>query len=162
MGLQLRDRDQGYKKRLDALRAAAGGDSSTGRGGVLVGIRGDKAAATHKGSDLDLVTIASFHEFGIGVPERSIIRAWVDEEREKITDLIRRAARAMAAGKVTRAQALELVGAKCVAMVQARIKRGIAPALSAATVAEKGSDVPLIDSGQLWSSITDLVEKIVG
>lgn len=162
MPLQLRDRDRGYRELLRNVGVGSGADSVHRRNTVLVGISGPKASAQHADSQLDVVTVASFAEFGLGQPERSFIRAWVDEERDKILALIRRGALAVVRGKMSKEQALEVIGAKLVAMCQARIKRHIPPPNAPATIAAKGSDVPLIDKGQLWSSITYLVEKLLG
>lgn len=108
---------------------------------------------------LSLLEVAIVHELGGGhVPARSFIRATVDAKRADILKLQVALAQQVLLGKITPEQALSQLGAKVAAWMKTRIAEGIAPPLSEATIKRKGSSVPLIDTGQLRSSITHVVE----
>ena len=118
-----------------------------------------KAAARSQRQRLSLLEVAVVHEFGAGpVPQRSFIRATIDERRADIEAELANLARGVASGRLDARQALDLLGAKVAGWCQSRIAAGIAPALKAATVRRKGSSTPLVDTGQLRSSITWRVE----
>lgn len=143
--MAVRDQDQGYDalvKRVFAL----------GSPKISVGIHEADGAQEHDG--LSVVALASIHEFGIGVPERSFIRAWFDENDVRAKEALRLLLVSVVEGKRQPAQALELFALWAVGEIQARMARGIPPALAARTIADKGSSVPLIDTGQLRSSIS--------
>lgn len=128
---------------------------------VRVGILADAPKTEHDGGDgaATLLEIAAIHEFGAGpIPQRSFIRATIDQRKADIAKLQGVLAGQVLAGKLTPDQALTQLGAKVASWMQQRIASGIAPALDPATVAAKGSSVPLVDTGQLKASITFLVE----
>lgn len=133
---------------------------------VLVGVQGKKAEATHKGapedSDGEPLTvgeIASVHEFGLGVPERSWLRGWIDENRSMIQADLRRGMQRVIEGKLTKEQVASILGVKYVGEIQKRIAQGIEPPNHPDTVKRKGSSKPLIDTGQLRSAITWVLES---
>lgn len=125
------------------------------------GVFGERGGTSKKGL-LTLAEIAAVHEFGspsIGVPERSFLRAFVDEYQNDLREFMRRLLEQVVEGKYKPEQALELFGAKVVGLVKVRIAKGIAPELKPATKAFKArkgkpKDTPLIYSGQLRNSIT--------
>ncbi len=141
-------RDRGY---LDLLKRV----EESKNAGLVVGILDELGGTNvHDGTGLTVAEIAEVHEFGLGNnPERSFIRAWFDQHREPCRRVIAAAMKAVVAGKITKVQAIEQVGALFVAQIQQRIRSHIPPPLQQATIDRKGSDVPLIDKGQLWSSI---------
>lgn len=133
---------------------------------VATGIMGEAGSdpRTSAIADGDAVTnlmIAAVHEFGapsVGVPERSWLRAYVDENEKRIRAMIRAVAEDIIAGKITEEVALGRLGSKIVGEIQDRISEGIAPELSDRRKAEKEvdgkpGDTPLIDSGQFWQAI---------
>lgn len=156
--LVVRDSDPRFAKVRGSLRSSVA---------VLVGIQGEKAAEKHAAPEgeeqepLSVAEIADAHEFGLGVPERSWLRAWVDENQAMIRNDLRRAAMRMIEGKLTAQQAADLLGTKYVAAIQTRIANGIAPANAPATIAKKGSSTPLIDTGQMRSAITYIMEQLL-
>lgn len=116
--------------------------------------------------------IAAVAEFGTvdgAVPPRSWLRAFVDENRNKIRKKIRVLERQVLDGKLDHERALGLLGAKLVGQIQTRISKGIAPPLAESTKARRaGPDkghkgprkfTPLIDTGQFWQSITWEIRK---
>ena len=122
---------------------------------VDVGIIGSGADAPADGGGLTVGQLAEWHEFGVGVPQRSFLRAWADADRAKIDDTIRKLMRKVIKGDLTKDQALAQFGAWAQGQAQAFISAGrVTPPLHPATIDRKGSDVPLIDTGQLRSSIT--------
>ena len=128
------------------------------RASVKVGVLGGKDEAQHQGTDETVVEIATKHEFGIGVPQRSFIAGWVDDAGSEVKEGLERFA-----GRVERPedlhQAMERFGLWVVGQMQLRISRGIAPPNSPVTIERKGSSTPLINTGQLRSSITHEVER---
>lgn len=132
---------------------------------VLVGVQGKEAKATHRTEDGEeaqtVGEIASQHELGLGVPERSWLRDWVDENRAQIQEDLRRAMRLVLLGRMTKEQAVSLLGVKYVGEIQARISAGIDPANAPSTIARKGSSTPLIDTGQFRSAITHVLESML-
>ena len=120
-----------------------------------------------RGVGITVAQLASIHEFGSGrIPARSFVRSWFDENQRKIRGTLlqlmaKEIARAIKTGRpitdATRTRILEQLGLQSVGQIQARISRGIAPPLKAATIERKGSSTPLIDTGQLRASVTHLV-----
>ncbi len=151
MSVKISDKDKGYKKLLDAAAKAKHGTVDVG---VLAG-KGDEASKTSPG--LTVMDVATFNEFGLGVPERSFIRGYVDENEQAIRNDIKKLALLIMKGEKTTEEALELLGLKTVGGIQKRISAGIDPPNATSTVRRKGSSKPLIDTGQLRSSITHRV-----
>lgn len=131
---------------------------------VSIGVLGAKADAMHKDSPgLTVAEIAEKHELGLGVPERSFLRAYVDANETLIRRDLQAAYKQILRGKLSVPQAAALVGMKHAAGVQKYIADGkVKPELSPVTIRRKGSDVPLIDTGQLRSAITHVVERVLG
>ncbi len=117
---------------------------------------------------LTLLDLAAIHELGLGnVPERSFLRAYVDEQGERLRAMLAALMTAEIARTVQsgapiddgkRRAILTKLGLRMVAEIQARMSAGIAPDLQPATVQRKGSSTPLIDTGQLRSGITFQVD----
>jgi hypothetical protein len=129
------------------------------RGEVRVGFIGADAMAGHEEAEgLTVVDVATKHEFGLGVPERSMIRKPTDEREPLIKQNIRQAARWYAKGDKTLTQALDLFGLWLVGELKENIQAGIAPPLSERRKREKqaggGPSTPLINTGQMISSLT--------
>lgn len=148
-------KDQGADELLH--RARKGGTQI-----VRVGILADQPKKDRDGGvgKLSLVEVAALHEFGApgaNIPQRSFIRATVDAHKADIEALQTKLAARVVAGKIDEKTALELLGAKVVALVQNTINAGIAPPLKPETINRKGSSKPLIDVGQLKSSVTSEV-----
>lgn len=158
MTAKVTDTDRGAKAMLERIRALA---ASKRR--VRVGILSDSPKKARQGGagKLSLLEVAILHEFGApaaGIPQRSFIRATIDERAADIAKLQLALAKRVAGGEITEEQALGQLGAKVAAWIKTRIASGIAPANAASTIAKKGSSKPLVDTGQLRSSITHVVE----
>jgi hypothetical protein len=127
---------------------------------VKIGIL--EEAGAHQGDDstLTVADVASFHEFGtVNTPERSFIRATVNEHRDELKTLSKKLQASILTGKMTAKQALGLLGEKMQAEMINRINEGIEPGLDPKTIERKGSSTPLIDTGQLKQSIRYKVEE---
>lgn len=132
---------------------------------VSVGVIGAKAAGQHDGAPpgTTIAEIAEKHELGLGVPERSFLRAYVDANEAEIKKDLRAAFQQILRGKFTPKRAAEILGLRHVGGIQQYIAdKKVVPPLSPVTIRIKGSDVPLIDTGQLRSAITHVVEKVLG
>lgn len=146
-------KDQGWRAMLARAREIAGGR------GVRVGILADEPKRSREPQDsgLSLVEVALIHEFGAparGIPQRSFLRAAIDEHAPDIRRLILAVAARALDGAISPAQALDQIGAKVAGWVQTRIDQGIAPPLKPETIARKGSSKPLVNVGQLKAAIT--------
>jgi hypothetical protein len=145
------DRDLGYKRFIRNLEALGKADPI-----IEVGVRASTAGA-------DLVLIATVNEFGSAnghVPERSFIRSTADENREKYGRLSQRAVtRGIDKGVGEFERELGKVGAVMAGDVQRKIITLSRPPNAPSTIAKKGSDSPLVDTGRLGQSI-DFVVKI--
>jgi hypothetical protein len=149
--VSVKDVDRGYAKRVQAIVKAGAGPTVT-----YVGVLGANAEKEHKGSPgMTVSDLATIHEFGLGVPERSFLRAWFDSNRASIEVTLRAAHRQVLLGKLTPKRAGELIGLKFAGEVQKYIAEGhVQPPLSEQTVKKKGSSVPLVDTGQLRAAIS--------
>ena len=107
-----------------------------------------------------LLEVAVINEFGGGnVPQRSFIRATVDENLDRIQALQATLAKRIILAEITAEQAMQQLGAFVKGLIQSRIARGIEPPNAPSTIAAKGSSKPLVDTGQLRSSIDFVVER---
>lgn len=105
-------------------------------------------------SSVTLAQVAEWNEFGTSrIPARPFIRGFVDDRREDIMTWIKRATERVAKG-VAPEEAFEIVGLRIQSGMQKRIADGVPPPNAASTIARKGSSKPLINTGQLRSSIT--------
>lgn len=149
---RVKDRDLGMKSLFKARELFRRGDA-------LIGVFGDLGS--------DLVLRASVHEFGapsVGIPERSFLRATLDDKR---TEIVRRAERAMdrVIADITRdkpadaaaTRELNLLALFVVKAVRERIRSNIPPPLAESTIAAKGSSIALIDTGRMIQAITHRV-----
>jgi hypothetical protein len=158
MANNVRDIDRGFAAMLRRLTRAAQEHELT------VGIHEVEGSEPKKESDGEtgpatLAEIASYHEFGLGVPRRSFIADWADENKARHEEQLRKMAQAIVAGKVDSPETgLARLGALYVGEVQRRIAQGIDPPLAESTIKRKGSSKPLIDTGQLRTAITYYVD----
>lgn len=152
----IRDKDNGFRALLERMRKATHPNELT------VGIHEAEGSAPKEeedggSSELTLAEIAAIHEFGYeegGIPRRSFINDWADENEAKHKAQLETMAKAIVAGKVASVeQGLARLGSLYAGEVQKRIADGIEPPLSESTVKRKGSSTPLIDTGQLRASV---------
>lgn len=133
--------------------------AARGRSVVKVGVQDTEGVHKESDESLSVADVASFHEFGtINVPQRSFIRAPIDENRADLQKLQRNLLRDVLAGDKDTKEALGILGEKAQSDMIAAINAGIEPGLEQSTIDAKGSSTPLIDSGQLKQSIRYKVE----
>jgi hypothetical protein len=150
----VRTRDRGADRYLRAARELAKGPA------VDVGVIGQHAAEAHgAGEGITVAMVAEWAELGLGQPMRSWLRGWIEESGPEIEKRLAAETKAVLAGTRTREQALARVGVWAVGEIQKRIAAGIAPPNAESTIDKKGSSTPLIDKGQLRSSITSRVVR---
>jgi hypothetical protein len=128
---------------------------------VKIGVLGSEA---HEGTPgLTIAQLFEIHELGLGVPERSVLRAWAEASEDQIMADLRQAYHKILTLKLTPDRAAAIIGARFVGSIQKFISDGrVQPPLAQSTIDKKGSSVPLIDTGQLRSAITFAVEKLLG
>lgn len=150
MGLNVRDTDKGLKALMKKLSGASGK--------VAIGVLGSTAGKSHGATTL--YDVAAANEFGTSrIPERSFLRATLDLHHAKVVAFCKKQGALVVRGEITNETALERIGLFVQGLIQARIAAGIAPANAPSTISAKGSSKPLIDSGQLRSSITYEVRR---
>jgi hypothetical protein len=131
---------------------------------LKVGVFGDKGNAQAANGSITVAELAAIHEFGLGVPERSFLRSYFDANEALLTSAIVRLTKSLIdqvlknkkpATVQQQSNVLNKLGLFIVGGIQARISAGeITPPLAESTIARKGSSTPLIDTGQLRSSIS--------
>lgn len=145
---------------------------------ITVGIHGQEGGANHLGgssfaddgalettSELTVLQVGAFQEFGVppfqlpsgamhpGIPQRSFIRGWFDENQAFIRETLRSQMALVVQGKLTTEKAMAGVALAFEGSVKQRIARGIAPPNARSTIAAKGSSKPLINRGQLRAAV---------
>lgn len=150
---------------------------------IKVGVIGEN----EQEDEVDLVTIASVHEFGISIdvtqemrnwflwkgfplrsettqieiPERSFIRTAFDNNEKDIQNKARQLYTQVVKGRMTAELMMSKLGLWCVNLVRQQINEVETPPLSGMTTKLRtgtGEQSPLQDTGQLWESIQYEVE----
>lgn len=121
-------------------------------GRISVGIHEEEGSQSEP-NGATVAEIAEFHEFGLGVPRRSMIADWFDERREAFPAVIRVQLTEKLRSKRPPSDAFESVAVLFQASIQARFDTGIGEELSDETKRRKGSDLQLVDTGLLRSSV---------
>ena len=147
-GVTIHDRDNGYRELTQNVRKWRGKT-------IKVGVND----SPHLGrGGLTNAQLGAIHEFGLGhVPQRSFLRAWVDQNQGEWMSWLRRG---ILASLLDNRQWASNFGKYAVREIQARIRAGIAPALQDSTIRRKasGNETPLMDSEQLFNAIEYEVE----
>lgn len=125
---------------------------------VDVGVLGGEHKPEESGGEpISNIALARIHEYGTPtIPERSFIRSTLFEQKPAIVELIKELKTKIYSGKMTVDKALDIIGLQVQTLIRGKINDGDFqwPPLSPKTIAKKGSDKPLIDTGQLLKSIT--------
>ena len=150
------DRDLGWRELFK--KVTLGGEAY-----AKVGIQQDTVRKQEDGKGpVSMVQLGAIHEFGapnagknrnIVIPERSFIRAWHDSARGQITQLQDRLGRQFIDGKITLRQMIAKLGVFGQGGIRKFIRNLREPPNRPSTIRSKGSDNPLIDTGQLVGSI---------
>lgn len=105
------------------------------------------------------VEVAAMNEFGIGVPERSFIRATINENRERYNELNKSASKKITKGQLDTLVYLENLGQKVADDMKNFAVNLSSPANAESTIKQKKSSNPLIDTTQMVNSITYVVQE---
>ncbi len=155
------DIDRGWEATEKAAKAADTGNPANSPY-VLIGVQGKSGQRKHpdpdgEGSGLTNVELATIHEFGLNVPQRSFIRGAIDQYAPAIGE---RAGRYLQRWEKSQGDSrelergLRLLGEFIVGLIKQRIDNHIPPPNSPITIKIKGSATPLIRYGHLKRSIT--------
>jgi len=119
---------------------------------VTIGIHEGEGGVSHDG--LTNAELGAIHEFGTGdIPQRSFIRAYIDEHEGEINAWLSEAADELITGGDAQQEA-DRIALQLESGVKDRLLSGITPGLSDATKKRRGdSAVPLIDTSQMLGSI---------
>lgn len=133
------------------------------KGQVFIGF--PEGEATHTGANgesADMALIAAYNEFGTSTtPARPFLKQTIDGNQDKIKAMCEQTVKDIADGKSTE-QCLKQLGAYGVGLVQETIANGSFAPNNPQTVKKKGSDKPLIDTGQMRQSVHYIIRKKEG
>ncbi len=124
---------------------------------ITVGIHAEEGQEKH--DELTNLDIGEIHEFGLGVPQRSFIRAYIDEHEGLIAARLEQAAQRVLDGADDKAEAQRFA-----IWLESQVKEfilssNVKPELSDATKKRRGENaVPLVDSSQMLGSIRGKVD----
>lgn len=158
MTFRITEKDKGWNKFLAKLAKEKE---------LTLGVHAKDAGDSHPGG-VTVLDVATWMEFGTEdadgnthVPARSFVREWVDDNRAEIDEAMRQLSLEIIRGKTNTDKALTKFGLWAEGNMKQRISKGIPPELADSTIEKKGSKktTPLIDTGQLRSSVTHKVTK---
>ncbi|MCI9097728.1 MAG: hypothetical protein HFI95_16390 [Lachnospiraceae bacterium] len=123
-----------------------------------VGIGFQRGTAS-RGNGTDITDIAMWNEFGTEhIPSRPFMRDSVDKHIPAIEHMLKAQEGALLNGASAR-KVLETVGVFQKDLMQTEIEQGDFVANAEATIKRKGSDKPLIDTGQMKNSVNFWIQK---
>lgn len=130
---------------------------------VYVGVPASKneshqSAAAKRGRNdgspnINTATLAMIHEFGLGVPERSFLRATILQQSGKYSKILSESIPSDIANGETSYNAYSKLGLVAQTDIQDYMVKGSFAALAPATIKRKRSSKPLNDTGALRGSI---------
>ncbi len=147
MPVRIRDKDKGFKALVESIGEM---------GGVVIGVQGKEADETYPDSSMTVGTVAKMHELGLGVPKRSWLVSYVDENESRLKREAGAQMRAVLARRKTRNQALIELGYKWTKEVRDRVAEGNAagPPLAESTRAKKGHGIKLVETYRFHNAIS--------
>lgn len=151
-------KDKGFKKAMETFKEVAG------KPAVTIGVH--ENTGKEKGSELTVVEVATFNEFGTeNIPERSFIRSTVDQNFESYVQKTKILQNKCILQQISVSKALAVLGELIQLDIIKTINSGVEPAnspetLKAKTVNGKVGTTTLVDSGQMKQSIRYKVENV--
>ncbi|HBR6996794.1 TPA: hypothetical protein L9217_000767 [Klebsiella aerogenes] len=128
---------------------------ATGDKEVVVGIQ---QGATNDG--LQVAEYATWNEFGTRtIPSRPFMRSYFDSSIDDLTRFSARGIAMVISGRGTMNQFFNAAGVRMVNGVKKSINNGAWVPNSLVTIALKGSDKPLIDTGVMLNSVAFAIHK---
>lgn len=139
-----------YAARLKKLRGVR----------LLVGYPADESgvANPHYENGESIIDVAIANNYGLGVPRRAFFEAAREPIQMLFEASLKRAMPEINRGEVDFNKFLDVVGVKAEHEVRRSIRDGNWSPNSPATVARKGSDRPLIDTGAMVQNVTHIVK----
>ena len=105
--------------------------------------------------------VATWNEQGTSrIPARSFIRAPFEANAVANQAFAKEGLQRAVRGEYTFTQIMNRLGLRIVGQMVTAMSAGVAPANAASTIARKGSSKPLIDTGQMRSSVTYAIEGL--
>lgn len=163
MGKNFTDTDKGWKKFCTNFKTNAG--ETSGFVGYLRSSGDYKneeqrtsadGGEVEDGDPITMAQLAAVHEYGSAdgsIPQRSFMGSAIDENAKELKRLTKKAVDKVIMGRVSKKQAIGLLCQKFKDLFINKIVSGPFTPLAAATIRRKGSDKPLIDTGQLKGAI---------
>lgn len=123
--------------------------------GILSNRGGDERT---EDGEFTMVELGLVHQFGsekANIPAREWLTVYFEKNPDEVNAKVSELAKAIVMDKVDVRKGLELLGMWASAQVKKNITAGehLAPPLADSTVARKGSDRPLVDTGRFVGSI---------
>jgi len=106
--------------------------------------------------------VAAIQEFGSpasGIPPRPFIQPTVKEKKDSWIQTIEKSIPKVVLGKMSAFDVLDKVGIQAAADIQTKISTIYSPPNAPATIKAKGSAKPLIDTGYMYASVQNGVNK---
>lgn len=106
--------------------------------------------------------VATIQEFGapaVNIPPRPFMRPTVAQQKDTWVKILSQDVPKVAAGKMSAFDALDKVGIQAAADIQTTISNIYSPPNSPETIRQKGSSKPLIDTGYMYASVQNGVNK---
>ncbi len=120
---------------------------------------GFQAGATYKDTGEDVVTVAAKNEFGFqNIPSRPFMRNALEKNRKAANEFAASYLKKVGNASFDVNTFLELMGEFMKSAIQKEISEGDFVPNSPYTIAKKGSDKPLIDTGLMRQSVTYVIE----
>lgn len=146
------DKDKGFKDLMTVFKINAG--ESSGFAGFL------RSSGEYKGKSerehMSVAQNARIQEYGSTdgrIPERAPIRHALDNNGKELRSMTKKLAQKVLDKKLGREEAIGLICQKVVDWIKTSINSNLPPPNAPATVAAKGSDKTLIDTGQMLNSV---------
>lgn len=107
----------------------------------------------------DVCDVAAWNELGtVNMPSRPFLRKSVDENEQKINNFLKSQKRSLLGG-ASADQILKEIGIFQKDLIQEKITEGSYEPNAPSTVAKKGSNKPLIDTGRMRQSVNYVIKK---
>lgn len=128
---------------------------------LLVGVPQEKGEreGNEEITNAELMFIHSKGSPVMNIPKRPTIEPTIEENKAKINEKIKKVIKDILEGKSDGKDDLEKLGLWLVNKVRAKFGSDELIPLKPATIKSKGSDRPLIDTGQLRNSVTYVIRK---
>jgi len=108
----------------------------------------------------DLCDVAMFNELGTArTPSRPFLAMSVDDNADKINAFLKAQLKLLAQGRTTAEQIYKQIGVFQKGLIQETIRNGEFEPNAPSTIAKKGSDKPLIDTGLMRQSVNFVITE---